>query len=177
MAFNEAKEILSSFTSKIPEYLNGPDRMTYLLENMEQLSGEDRMMLKNTFNRFLTNMIEKEASDIEVGGHGNENFIWMRVYGKKERVKDLPQLTNEEAALLITNLLNTNQRKYLAVSKNLDFSYTYFYDRRKVDLRFRADAYFDLDTISLNMRAINPSIRPLSSLGFHPNVVKSLSHM
>ncbi len=177
MSFNEAKEILTSFTEKIPEYLNGPDRMVFLLENIEQLNGEQRLLLKSTFNRFLTNMIEREASDIEVGGHGNENFIWMRIYGKKERVKDLPQLNNEESATLIANLLNGNQRKYLTVSKNLDFSYSFYYERKKIDLRFRADAYFDLDTISLNMRAINPAIRPLASLGFHPNIVKTMSHM
>jgi len=35
----------------------------------------------------------------------------MRTFGKKERIKDLPQLTNEESVTLIANLLNANQRK------------------------------------------------------------------
>ncbi len=43
-------------------------------------------------------------------------------------------------------------------------------------MRFRADAYYDLDSLTLNMRAINTTIRPLSSLEFHPNAIKYLSH-
>jgi twitching motility protein PilT len=73
-------------------------------------------------------------------------------------------------------MLNTNQRKFLSVTKNLDFSYSFFYERKKINIRFRADAYFDLDTLTLNMRAINSNLRPVESLGFHPNVLKTLSH-
>ena len=44
--------------------------------------------------------------------------------------------------------------------------------------RFRADAYFDLDQIALNMRSINQVVRPYKSLDLHPNVTKvvSLAH-
>ena len=121
-------------------------------------------------------MIERDASDIEVGGHGNCGYIWMRIYGNKERAKDLPQFSDDEAATIIINLLNSNQRKHLWENKNLDFSYTFLYERRNVNVRFRADAYFDLDTLTLNMRAINQTIRPLASLEFHPNVVRTMSH-
>ena len=121
-------------------------------------------------------MIERDASDIEIGGHGNEGYIWMRIYGKKERVKDLPQFSDDESALIICNLLNESQKKYLGATRNLDFSYTYYYERRKINVRFRADSYFDLDTLALNMRAINTSIRPLSSFEFHSNAIKYLSH-
>jgi len=41
--------------------------------------------------------------------------------------------------------------------------------------RFRADAYFDLDQIGLNMRAINATVRPYKALEFHPNVNKVVS--
>ncbi len=176
MSYDEAKNILSKVANKIPKFLNGPDRVIYLLENTEQLSGEERLLLNNAFNKFLTSMIERDASDIEFGGHGNGNFIWMRIYGKKERVKDLPQFSNDESAVLIINMLNSNQRKALAENRNLDFSYSFMYERKNVNVRFRADAYFDMDTLTLNMRAINPSVRPLEGLGFHPNVLKTLSH-
>ena len=102
-------------------------------------------------------MIEKDASDIEIGGHGNVGYIWMRIYGKKERVKEFPQFSNDESALIITNLLNINQREQLAKKRNLDFSYTFFYERRNINVRFSSDAYFDLDTLSMNMRAIKSS--------------------
>jgi twitching motility protein PilT len=100
----------------------------------------------------------------------------MRIYGKKKRIEELPQFSLDESAVLIINLLNSNQRKYLSLTRNLDFSYTFFYERRNTDVRFRADAYFDLDTLALNMRSINQNIRSLKSLEFHPNVIKMMSH-
>jgi len=173
---DDAKNILSAYAKTIPQYLNGTDRAIYLLQNLENLKSEERIILKEAFNRFLISMIEREASDIEIGGHGNGGFIWMRVFGKKERAKEFPQFSVEEAAVLIINLLNSNQRKILAEVRNLDFSYSFYYERKHADIRFRADAYFDLDTLTLNMRAINPSIRPLNSYGFHQNVLRTLSH-
>jgi twitching motility protein PilT len=41
--------------------------------------------------------------------------------------------------------------------------------------RFRADAYFDLDQLALNMRAVNNVIRPYRTLEFHANVTRILS--
>lgn len=176
MAVSKEKSILEKFAKTIPAALTGPDRVNYILENIEQLDNDDRVALRNLFNKFLTSMIERDASDIEVGGHGNTSSIWMRIYGKKHRIEDLPTFSLDESAILIVNLLNSNQRKYLSLTRNLDFSYTFFYERRNVNVRFRADAYFDLDTLALNMRAINQTIRPLKSLGFHPNVIKMMSH-
>ena len=176
MIVKEEKKILSDFCARIPDAIYGPDRVTYILENSNKLKEEEIVLLRKFVNRILTSMIERDASDIEIGGHGNEGYIWMRIFGKLERIKDLPQFTEDEAALLIANLFNSNQKKYIATTRNLDFSYTFFYERRKINVRFRADAYFDLDTLTCNMRAINTNIRPLASLDFHPNAVKYLSH-
>lgn len=41
--------------------------------------------------------------------------------------------------------------------------------------RFRADAYFDLDQLALNMRAINNTVRPYKGLELHANVTRVLS--
>lgn len=172
----EEKKILENFARTIPQALFGPDRVHYILANIDKLAENEKLALRKFYNKFLTEMIEREASDIEVGGHGNQGYIWFRIFGDKERVKDLPQFTTDESAILISNLFNANQRKYLEEKRNLDFSYTFFYERGKFNVRFRADAYFDLDTLSMNMRAINQTIRPLSSLDFHQNAVRSLSH-
>lgn len=172
----EVKGVLSEFIDNIPGDLRGPDRVLYLLENSAKLPTESKVLLKEYFDHLLINMIERKASDIEIGGHGNEGYIWFRIYGIKERAMDLPRFSEDESAMIIINLLNTNQKKYLSVAKNLDFSYTCFYERKKINIRFRADTYFELDTLALNMRAINLNIRPLDSMGFHPNVVKVMSH-
>lgn len=172
----DVKRILEEFKETIPVDLRGPDRITFLLENISKLSADNKILLKEFFDFLLVTMVERDASDIELGGHGNEGYIWFRIYGIKERAMDLPRFSEDEAAIIIINLLNANQRKYLAVVKNLDFSYTFFYERKKTYIRFRADTYFELDTLALNMRSINLNVRPLDSMGFHPNVVKVMSH-
>lgn len=176
MAIQDQKTILKNFISNIPASYTGPDRVTYIIENIEKLKPEDKVELRSMVNKLLTSMIEREASDIEIGGHGNNGYVWLRIYGKKERVKDFPQFSEDESAILIVNLLNANQRKYLSLTRNLDFSYTYLYERKNTFVRFRADAYFDLDSLALNMRAINIVLRPLESMEFHPNVIKTMSH-
>jgi twitching motility protein PilT len=176
VVISEEKRAFNNFISTIPEYLSGPDRVTYIIENIENSDPKDRVLLKKLFNKFLTDMIEREASDIELGGYGNGGYIWMRVHGKKMRIEDLPQFSTDEAAVLIINLINANQRKFLSLTRNLDFSYTFFYERKKLDVRFRADAYFDLDCLALNMRSINLEVRSLSSLGFHPLALRSMNH-
>jgi twitching motility protein PilT len=82
----------------------------------------------------------------------------------------------DESALIILTLLNTTQLKVLSTTHNLDFSYSFLYERKNEIVRFRANAYFELDTLALNMRAINNQLRPIESLEFHPNVIKTMSH-
>ncbi|MHB8579311.1 MAG: type IV pilus twitching motility protein PilT [Ignavibacteriaceae bacterium] len=176
MPIADTKTILSNFASTIPTTFFGQDRVNYLLENIEKMGSDERTALRNLFNKFLTSTIERDASDIELGGHGNGGYIWLRIFGKKERIKDFPQFTEDESAIIIINLLNANQRKYLSLTKNLDFSYTYHYERKNSFVRFRADTYFDLDTLALNMRVINITVRSIDSYGFHPSVLKTLSH-
>ena len=173
---NEYKAILKRFISAIPDIVFGTDRIEYILENVEQIPANERSILKNVIDRMLTSMVERDASDLEFGGYATGNYVWIRVFGTKERVKEFPQFTVDEASLMIANLLNKNQRKYLATTRNLDFSYSFFYERKKVLARFRSCSYFDLETLALNFRAISTTVRSLSSLGFHPNVVKSMSH-
>ena len=172
----DEKIILREFVNTIPTSIFGPDRVSYISDNADKLAEGDKLALRNFVNKALTRMIESEASDIEIGGRGNEGYIWMRIHGNKERVRDLPQFTEDESALIIINLFNENQKQHLLSKRNLDFSYTYFYEKRKINVRFRADAYFDLDTLAMNMRLINLSVRPLSSLEFHPLAVRSVSH-
>ncbi len=99
----EEKKILENFCRTIPDSLFGPDRVHFILENIDKLKETERLLLRKFYNKLLTNMIEKEASDIEIGGHGNVGYVWMRIYGNKERVKEIPQFTNDESALIIIN--------------------------------------------------------------------------
>lgn len=170
------KNILKNFCDKIPKSLFGPERIRFILDNVDMFDENEKLNLRESFNSFLRYMHQVEASDIEVGGHGNGGYIWLRIHGIKKRAQELPQFTEDEAATLIASLLSENQKKYLWENKNLDFSYSFYDEKNKTNNRFRSDAFFDLDTLSLNMRAINQFIRPIESLEFHPNAIRTMSH-
>jgi twitching motility protein PilT len=171
-----AKQILSSFAKQIPATILGPERVRFIIDHIDQLTQEQKLHLLNYANFVLSIMIDRQASDIEIGGHGSDGFIWFRIFGKKERVSDLMRLTPDEASVLISCLLTKNQCYYLLQHRNLDFSYTFRYEKIARNVRFRADVYFDLDSLTVNMRAINAIIRPIETLDFHPNVVNTMSH-
>jgi len=170
------KSILQNFLCGIPQHIVGPDKISYMIEHFSKINDNDKSVLYQMVNKLLTGMIERDASDIEIGGHGTAGYIWLRIFGKKTPIKEFPTFTPDETSVLILNLLNENQRRYLTVTRNLDFSYTFLYQRKEEYVRFRADAYFDLDCLALNMRAISSKLRNIDSLGFHPNVLKVFSH-
>ncbi len=172
----DAKEILTSFAKKVPSTVIGPQKVNFFAENLKEIPAEKKVAVVNFANRILSIMLERDASDVEIGGYGTDGFVWFRIHGTKARVEDLPRLTQDETSVLILILLNLNQIKHLLVARNLDFSYSFHYEKLQKHVRFRADVYFDLDTLALNMRAISEEIRPLNSLELHPNCVKVMSH-
>ena len=151
---------------------------------LPSISFNDRDLLVKLFNSFLSEMVKREASDIEVGGYGSNDSVWFRVYGKKNPIEELPKLNYDESALLVLSILNEKQRKILEENRNLDFSYTFDYseadkfeDNNDVsEIRFRGDAYFDVDRLAMNMRSIIPKLRTLEELEFHSNALKTLSY-
>ncbi|MCF6270476.1 MAG: Flp pilus assembly complex ATPase component TadA [Melioribacteraceae bacterium] len=172
----EAKGILAKYVQKIPQSILGAEKVNFIIEMAQQMPGDEKVELHKMINYVLTLMIEREASDVEVGGHGTDDFFWFRIHGEKVRVEELPRFNHLETSILIVSLLTNNQCKHLLVGRNLDFSYSFHYDVVNKNVRFRADAYFDLDTLALNMRAISSIVRPLESLGFHQNAIRMMSH-
>ncbi len=172
----EAKQVLSGFASRVPSTVLGPERVRYISEHIHELQTDHRLMILHLVNHILASMIDKQASDVEIGGFGAQNAVWFRIFGKKERALDMPQMSEDEASALIISILNKSQINMLLENRNLDFSYTFKYDKIQKQLRFRCDAYFDLDSLTMNMRAIQASVRPLESLEFHPFAVKTMSH-
>jgi twitching motility protein PilT len=76
--------------------------------------------------------------------------------------------------ILIQSVIGERQRTFLYENRNLDFSHMIVFENNEFR-RFRADAYFDLDQLALNMRAINNTVRPFKTLELHNNVTKMLS--
>lgn len=170
----EVKEILRKCISQVPKFFSGEERTHFLIGELHQISPEERYILIEQVNRILAFMIDRLASDIEIGGYGSEDSIWLRIYGKKEPVPELPRLTTDEATLLIASLLTKKQSEVLQEARNLDFSYTFTYNDH--EMRFRGDAFFDVDRLALNMRYILHELRSLEELDFPGKVLKALSY-
>jgi len=172
----EALSIIKQIVSNIPETAFGVERQMLIGDLVSRQATEERVIIKRMLDGFLMRMFEINASDIDMGGFGSQGKIWYRIHGVKKPDTTHPTFTYDEANVLIQSILLERQRQFLFENRNLDFSYTIIQNDQMH--RFRADAYFDLDQIAMNMRAINAEVRPYKGLDFHPNVnrVMSLAH-
>ena len=180
---SKTREILQKFTSQIPKHYFGIDRVIFLDSILKKITIDESRILNEFINFLLKIMLKREASDLELGGFGSDGYVWLRIYGDKSIVSELPRLTFDESAVLILNIITEKQRALLLKNRNLDFSYSFDYNKGLSQsttfsqdmVRFRADAYFDVDTLALNFRSILPKLRKLENLGFHPNVIRAMS--
>jgi twitching motility protein PilT len=133
-----------------------------------------KMKLLNMMNHVLFRMFTLNASDIDMGGYGSQGYIWYRIYGSKKADPSLGKFSMDEINILIQSVIGERQRAFLFENRNIDFSHMLCVDSSDFR-RFRADAYFDLDQLALNMRAINNNLRSYKALELHANVTKMLS--
>jgi twitching motility protein PilT len=164
---------LKEISASIPDTPPGVERQMLIGDLVSKQSPAERSALKKLMDSYLGQMSRMNASDIDMGGYGSDGRIWFRVYGDKKPYGDMGTFTVDEFSLLIQSILIERQRLFLYEYRNLDFSYSLM-EAGKFH-RFRADAYFDLDHLALNMRAINATIRPYRGLDLHPNVTRMLS--
>lgn len=159
---------------RIPKTARGIDLHKRIGDLIEEADISLRVDLKEILDAFLLNMIKINASDIDIGGPGCAGRVWYRVFGDKNPLKIPKKIHVLETDILLHNVLLSTQRDVLLKDKNLDFSYSVNISKDKAQ-RFRADMYFDLDHLGLNMRKIDNTIRPFKSLGVHAEVAKAVS--
>ena len=172
---DEALGILKQIVNNIPDTAFGVERQMLIGDLVSRQSQEERVIIKRMFDSFLTRMFDVSASDIDLGGFGSQGRVWYRIFGSKKPEMSLPTFSFDDANVLIQTILLERQRQFLYENRNLDFSYTIMKNDQM--LRFRADAYFDLDQIALNMRAISMEVRSYKNLELHPTVSRALSLM
>jgi twitching motility protein PilT len=168
-----AIKLLQEIATTIPETVPGMERQMLIGDLVSKLSPAERTALRKLMDSYLLKMSNINASDIDMGGFGSTNFIWYRVYGDKKPSRDLGKFTLDEFNVLIQAILIERQRLFLYENRSLDFSYSIIEGDRM--FRYRANAYFDLDHLALNMRAINAVIRSYKGLEMHPNATRVLS--
>ncbi len=169
----DAISIIKAVVESIPQTAFGVERQMLIGDLISRLSQEERVSMRDLLESYLLRMFEIGASDIDLGGYGSQGRVWYRIHGSKKPDMTLPQFTHDEANVLIQSILLDRQRQFLFENRNLDFSYMII--KEGAMRRFRADAYFDLDQIAMNMRAINQSVRPYKMYEFHANLTKVLS--
>ncbi len=170
----EAKKLLKNLASQLPMTVVGLERQMMIGDVVGRLDDQDKERLRTLLNSFLSKMFTINASDIDMGGYGSQGFVWYRVFGSKKPDKVLGQFQADETNFLIQSVIGDRQRSYLYENRNLDFSHMLYMENGEFR-RFRADAYFDLDQLALNMRAINNTVRPYKLLELHQNVTRVLS--
>lgn len=166
--------LLKPIIQRIPKTARGIDLHERIGDLIEECDLSIRVDLKEIIDTFLLNMIKIDASDIDFGGAGCAGKIWYRVFGDKSPLKMEKRLSVLETDILLHNILLKSQREQLIKDKNLDFSYSINLNSNKTQ-RFRADMYFDLDHLGLNMRKVDNTIRPFKTLGVHAEVAKAVS--
>ncbi|MEX1062703.1 MAG: type IV pilus twitching motility protein PilT [Balneolaceae bacterium] len=174
MRINELKRSAKIILDQVPASARGLDYHMKIGELIDSQEEQNRIGLQQILDSFLLNMYKNEASDIDVGGMGCNGKIWYRVHGKKTPSDRDAELSVKETDVLLHNAITSFQRKTLLKEKNLDFSHTIERDDG-TQLRYRADMYFDLEHLALNMRKIDAEIRPFKSLNVHPEIAKALS--
>ncbi|MCX6143574.1 MAG: PilT/PilU family type 4a pilus ATPase [Ignavibacteriales bacterium] len=171
---SEARRLLKEFATQLPTTVTGLERQMMIGDVLGRMDEADKQKLRALLNYFLMRMLTINASDIDMGGYGTAGLIWYRVYGSKKPDKTLGQFNPDEMNYLIQSVLGERQRTFLYENRNLDFSHMLYLENGEFR-RFRADAYFDLDQLGLNMRAINNNVRPYKALELHQNVTRNLS--
>ena len=173
----ETSQHFEEFRAKIaryPDHLHGTERQKWLAEMLERSSLEVRSALKEVIEYHLLMMKDLEASDIDMGGDGCNGQIWYRIHGDKRPFEESPALSLPETDAMLLNLISKDQHEFLFEHRNLDFSYV-IPGENGPNQRFRADIYFDLDHLAMNMRRIDTEIRSFKGLGLHPEIAKVLS--
>jgi twitching motility protein PilT len=170
----EAQKILKEVAATLPSSVTGLERQMMIGDTLTRMDESQKLKLLGLMNYFLTRMFTINASDIDMGGYGSQGSVWYRVFGSKKPDPSVGKYTPDEMNILIQSIIGERQRAFLYENRNLDFSHMIHFEDGEFR-RFRADAYFDLDQLGLNMRAINNTIRPFKNLELHPNVVKMLS--
>jgi len=168
-----AIKMLQEIASSVPDTVPGMERQMLIGDLVSKLSPAERSALRKLMDSYLLRMSNINASDIDMGGYGSSNYMWYRVYGDKKPAKELGKFTLDEFNILIQSILIERQRLFLYENRSLDLSYSIVEEDRMN--RFRANVYFDLDHLALNMRAINATVRPYKGLELHQNVTRLLS--
>ena len=165
-------QFVADVAKSAPRLMQGEDRLKYYCERIDQLTVDQRELLRDFMEQYVARLHEMGASDMDMGGPACVGRVWYRVDGEKCPYEELGARSNDEIDILILNLLSPRQRDDLFVAQSADFSY--FLPIPGGQRRFRCTTYFDAQHLGLCMRAINETVRTMDGLGFHPVIQRGM---
>jgi len=121
--------------------------------------------MKENFKTFLYTLIKENGSDIHFQAGGK---VYIRVNGELRAISTKP-VSNDAMESLAREILTASQYDDLTSNKELDCSYTL-----DSQYRFRVNVFYQVDGLSIVMRAISQEIHSLEALGL-PAVVNELA--
>lgn len=95
----------------------------------------------------------------------------LRLHGKLLTVPDTKVMTPAQTEEIVNSLLSEQQREFLKVDRELDFSYTI-----SGGARFRVNVYYEKGNVAAALRYIPATIRTLEELHL-PNIIGQLTQM
>ncbi|MBM4403044.1 MAG: Flp pilus assembly complex ATPase component TadA [Candidatus Cloacimonetes bacterium] len=122
---------------------------------------------------WLLRMIEATASDLDFGGPGSKQMIWMRIYGIKSPNPDFGTYAPWETNLIILSWLTPLQKKRLYQDLSIDFSVSI--REMGTTTRYRGTVYFENNYLSANFRRINSSLYSMSNLGIPKPIAERMN--
>ncbi len=127
----------------------------------------------NLLRKWLIKMINLNASDLDLGGPGNRQMIWTRIYGVKKPFLDFGYFAAWETNLIILSWLTPLQKKKLFQDLSIDFSVSVREDDTVT--RYRGTVYFEHNFLSANFRRINSTVFSMNNLGIPKQIAERMN--
>ena len=158
----------------VPPNTFGIERVRYYTGEVNKLPESVKGVVRERFNGFVREMVQKNASDLDMGGHSCKGQFWYRVDGFKRPYPDLGEYSPDECELLLLSLLVPQQQDQLLKRYSIDFGYSLPVAPNEPDRRFRSTIFFDNKRLALSIRMLPWKPRPLRGYGFHPIIERGL---
>ena len=120
----------------------------------------------------LTLTVTRKASDLHLLAF---RAPAIRVDGELHSLVTIPELTPNDVEQMIFSLVNASQKELLLANKELDFS-TVLTLPEGGDMRFRGNAYYQMNNLSASFRLIPSKIKTIEELNL-PSIIEDFASL
>ncbi len=158
--------------SQMPDNLMGIE-LCQAIDVFIESNPEWNSELRELLTGWLLSMKSHDASDIDFGGPGSGDRIWMRVFGNKKPLTSIGEYSDLETTAIIISWLSSVQKRKLYESFVIDFSATA--RSGETETRFRGTCYMDRGYLCANFRRINDTIFSMQQIRMPQPIMERLN--